>query len=195
MLIKRDVLLIPDSNFPAVTRKAVSGDLLLFLRNAISKPRSIGALIPASQALAIKMAVICHSLKPSALIELGPGTGVITEKIRHLSPKLVEIDSQFSDHLSDKFPELTVFNECAVKFLEKLDSPVGVICSIPLINNPAANEIKAAISRCRTERLLEWVAIYSYGNANPLAGCGFEHEHLVAKVPLNFPPARIWLNS
>jgi phosphatidylethanolamine/phosphatidyl-N-methylethanolamine N-methyltransferase len=194
MLINNDAAPATNSNSHNSSRNSEGGDLLLFIRNAFSKPRSVGALIPASQGLARKIAATCNSLKPSTLIELGPGTGVITEKIGHLNPKLIEIDDQFSNRLREKFPELLVLNECAIEFLGKLDYPVGVICSIPLINNPAANEIKAALSRCRTKGLLDWVVIYSYGNTNPLRGCGFEHEHLVAKISLNFPPARIWLN-
>ncbi len=195
MLMKKTALLSADSSASDTNDPLGSKDFLLFFRNAIINPRSVGALIPASHALSAKMAEICNSLKPSALVELGPGTGVITEKIRHLDPTLVEIDEKFSKRLRKKFPELEVFNECAVAFLENLDQPAGVICSIPLINNPAAKRIKAAIAKSRSAGHLEWVAIYSYGKTNPLNGCGFNNEHLVAKIPFNFPPARIWLNS
>jgi phosphatidylethanolamine/phosphatidyl-N-methylethanolamine N-methyltransferase len=192
---KNSALPIAEPSPPNAGKQARNRDFFLFLRNAIKNPRSVGALIPASQALSAKMAALCDSLQPSALIELGPGTGVITERIRHLDPRLVEIDEKFSERLRGKFPGLQIFNECAVEFLEKLDYPAGVICSIPLINNPAAKKIKAAIARQRSAGLLEWVAIYSYGKTNPLADCGFENEQLVAKIPINFPPARIWLNS
>jgi phosphatidylethanolamine/phosphatidyl-N-methylethanolamine N-methyltransferase len=193
--MKKGALLVNDSKASVLNDSSGRNAAFLFIRNAISNPRTVGALIPASKALSTKIACICYALNPTTLVELGPGTGVITDKILGFKPKLVEIDPKFSNHLQRKFSELEVFNECAIEYLQRIDRPVSIVCSIPLINNPISNEIKSAISRARAAGLLEWILIYSYGRKNPLAGCGFKNEKLIEKVNFNLPPARIWLNS
>lgn len=193
--MKKGALQINESKAVGLNEYSGYSSPFLFLRNAISNPRTVGALIPASQTLSKKIASICLALNPTSLVELGPGTGVITDQIRGFKPKLVEIDPQFSNHLQRKFSELEVFNECAIEYLQRIDFPVSIVCSIPLINNPISNDIKSAISHARAAGLLEWILIYTYGRKNPLAGCGFKNEKLIEKVNFNLPPARIWLNS
>src|SRR5262245_36226603 len=56
-------------------------DLLRFFRTCIEKPGPIGALLPSGKALAQAMARIVGPQIKGPIIELGPGTGPVTEAL------------------------------------------------------------------------------------------------------------------
>lgn len=83
-----------------------------FFRRWVRNPRQVGAVAPSSRQLAIRMV---DELPAGArrVIELGPGTGVMTAALlaRGLSPEgllAVELDPTLHDALLARFPALNV---------------------------------------------------------------------------------------
>src|SRR5262245_21978917 len=56
-------------------------DEVRFIRTWIEKPLSLGAVTPSSRALARTMAGYVDPARPGPIIELGPGTGPVTEAL------------------------------------------------------------------------------------------------------------------
>lgn len=54
---------------------------LLFLKQYITKPRTVGAVLPSSKYLTTKMIENVDFNYSSCIVEYGPGTGVFTERI------------------------------------------------------------------------------------------------------------------
>ena len=86
-----------------------------FLRN----PVQVGALCPSSRALCSTMVSEIGVDTADVIVELGPGTGVITREIvRCMSPNAkliaIELDQTLCEHLRKAFPEVTVCNRPAL---------------------------------------------------------------------------------
>ena len=115
---------------------------LAFALGYLRHPRRVGAIAPASKALAQAILNEVMRSAPGTLIEVGAGTGAIT---RALLPALdraerfmvIERDAGFARLLSRHFPNLEVLNQCATR-LDALDiaarSPVTVVSSLPLLS-------------------------------------------------------------
>lgn len=83
-------------------------DRVLFLSQYIRNPRTIGAIIPSSQALAEKMVESIDFGNAKCIVEYGPGTGVFTQKLvenkREDMPLIViEFNEDLCEVLRDKF--------------------------------------------------------------------------------------------
>lgn len=83
--------------------------LLLFWREAIRKPGSIGAFGPSSPSVARSMTLpLKGHTGPARVLEVGPGTGAVTEAIlEHLNPEdsldMCELNPEFVKLLREKF--------------------------------------------------------------------------------------------
>ena len=133
------------------------------------------------------------SLETLGVIEFGPGTGGITRCLDTHHLTLVEIDETFCELLKKRYPSAHVVNLSAQEFLAQLMTPVAVVSSIPLLNNPHAGAIKQAIADGYRNGLIKKLVTFSYGGKSPFAGCGFAHEHRFKHVLRNMPPANVWI--
>ena len=94
---------------------------LSFIKQYITKPRSVGAVMPSSKHLAAKMICPINFHDARSIVEYGPGTGVFTEQLlRHRNPQtvvlLLETNTTFIDILKSKYenePNLYIINESA----------------------------------------------------------------------------------
>src|SRR4029453_8965823 len=85
------------------------GDEVRFIRTWIEKPLSLGAVTPSSRALARTMAGYIDPARPGPIVELGPGTGPVTEALlaQGIVPSrlvLVEFDPTFCRLLRPRYP-------------------------------------------------------------------------------------------
>lgn len=83
----------------------------LFLRQFARSPRTIGAVVPSSPALAQAMVAPIDFATARTIVEFGPGTGAFTRVIaHHLRPQCrylgIELNGTFCHRLTTEFPRL-----------------------------------------------------------------------------------------
>ncbi len=111
----------------------------VFFRDFISAPVKIGAITQSSNVLA-KAMIDNLALNPRAtVIELGPGTGVLTEQIYEKTNNYLGIEQspRFTQFLNRRFPELDFVNGLAEDGVyhyknNGMSPPDVIICSLPL---------------------------------------------------------------
>ncbi len=177
-------------------------DNLRFLRALIARPKNIGALMPSSPALA---EAIARQIDPHAgpVLELGPGTGVVSEAIlaRGVAPErltLVEYDEDMARHLAERYSRVRVIQGDAFDLDRSLGVPNGspfgaIVSGIPLLNHTVARRQAYVVGLAR--RLMPGAPLiqFSYGPQAPVkAPAGFSVER-TATVLANIPPAKVWV--
>ena len=111
-----------------------------FFKALFLNPRATGALFPSSKYLAYNMANCIDATKPGYILELGPGTGAITNGILESgipAEKLIalELIPDFAEKLQRRFPKITVIRGNAMNLSELLKDkhPIHtIISSLPL---------------------------------------------------------------
>lgn len=97
----------------------------LFLKKFLAKGRTISAAVPSSRSLVDSVLRAVDFSRPSTIVELGAGTGVITEQIlERLQPHhrfvTVENDPDFCEIIRRRFPEVTLLETDVAKIAEPL---------------------------------------------------------------------------
>jgi len=178
-------------------------DELLFLSRLISRPRSIGAIAPSSPALARKIAAQIDPKRPGPVIELGPGTGAVTEALiaRGITfDRLiaVEADPDLARHMRERFPALRVIEGDAFCLdytlpREQTGALAGVVSGLPLLNFPHEHRrslITSALVRIRAGGPF---VQFSYGFTAPVPTDDEMTVERAGLVLANLPPARVWV--
>lgn len=180
-----------------------------FIRAWLDNPMTTGAVSPSGRFLARMMARYVDPERPGPIIELGPGTGPVTEALvaRGISPDrlvLVEYDAAFCRLLARRYPAATIIKGDAYRLQETLagilDEPAAaVVSSLPLLTKPERRRLdllKDAFALMRPDGSF---VQFTYGMVSPIPrnklGYGrasFEAEASPA-VWLNLPPARVWI--
>src|SRR5580658_9292372 len=179
-------------------------DTTLFLQEWIANPQGVGAVAPSSPKLAEAMAQWLPADPDSYVLELGPGTGVVTEALlrrglRQERLVAIEQNSNMTRMLREKFPRAQIITGDAWKMddlLRRRREPVekvgAVISSLPLLNFPLAE----------AERLAEkirgvlgpdgkWVQFtYRIHRLRPRGTSSFQ-LHATKIIWWNLPPARV----
>src|SRR5712675_2425571 len=127
-------------------KKLPLDDEMQFIRSWIEKPLSTGAVMPSSKALARAMARYVDPQSNGPVIELGPGTGPVTQALvqRGVDPKrliLVEFNPDFCRLLRTRYPAATVVQGDAYKLRRVLETYVDVpaaaiVSGLPLVTKP-----------------------------------------------------------
>lgn len=180
------------------------GDSTLFLREWIANPQRTGSVAPSSPQLGAAMARWLPHNRESYVLELGPGTGAVTEALfkhglRQNRLIAIEHNETLAKHLHKRFPHARIVAGDAWdldKILKEGSHPVehvgAVISSLPLLNFPKAKADELARKiRNALEPHGRWVQ-YSYHIAKDRSRGG-EHFNLISSrvVWLNLPPARV----
>lgn len=166
----------------------------VFLNRFLAKPKSVGSLFPSSRHLGRQMVKATEGLPAvDSIVEIGAGTGAITRHLQYLNPVIVEIEEAFALLLRRQFPRLDIRHGCGLQFLQKLESPIGLVISVPLINNPLKQRFIEAIRQGYQSGLIKWCVIYTYGLASPLEEVGFACSKRSKWVVANVPPAHVWV--
>ena len=121
-------------------------DEVRFIRSWIEKPLSMGAVTPSGKVLARTMAHYVDPEIPGPVIELGPGTGAVTEALvqQGVDPArlvLVEFNPSFCRLLRKRYPEATVIQGDAYGIRRLLGSllrepAAAVVSGLPLVTKP-----------------------------------------------------------
>src|SRR5262245_43211134 len=127
-------------------QKNLNRDEFRFFRSLMEKPLTVGAFAPSGKALARVMANYVDPRIAGPIVELGPGTGPVTEALiaRGINPgrlTLVEYDPQFCRHLRQRFPAAHVVQGDAYNLRHTLagvlrEPAAAFVSGLPLFNKP-----------------------------------------------------------
>jgi phosphatidylethanolamine/phosphatidyl-N-methylethanolamine N-methyltransferase len=179
-------------------------DELKFFKGWIDKPRAVGAIIPTSSVTARRMASVIDARSGLPVLEVGPGTGVITKAIlgRGVKPSdlyAVEYSSEFVSHLRRNYPGVNVIEGDGFN----LDRTLGdkrdvvfdcVVSGVPLLNFAVERRVAYLDSLLKRIPTGRPVVQLTYGPKSPIPpGHGdytVEHFHFILR---NIPPTQLWL--
>lgn len=178
-------------------------DNLRFLRALIARPKNIGAVAPSSRALARAIARQIDPNRPGPVLELGPGTGVITAALleRGIAPErltVIEYDPDFATAIAARFHGVHVIQGDAFDLKRTLGARLtepfaGIVSGIPLLNFPMTRRL--AYMEMLAGQLAPGAPLiqFSYGMHAPVVPPPGHSVHCAALVWANLPPARVWV--
>lgn len=186
-----------------VTTRVSRGRLGRFLRSAVKEPLAVGAVAPSSRYLAGLM--VADMGPGSRVIELGAGTGVVTQAILDagVSPDdliVIEQNEEFAELLKERFPEVTVIRANAVSLRHHIAGLAGpadfVVSGLPLLLFPARRKARLLLQAFGALRPGGYFHQFTYGGRCPversvLRSLGLEAS-LMRFTPFNFPPAFVY---
>jgi phosphatidylethanolamine/phosphatidyl-N-methylethanolamine N-methyltransferase len=181
-------------------------DHRLFLSRFIRHPLKVGAVLPSSQALAEAMADQVDVKRKGQVLELGAGTGIVTQALLEagLPPEkltILERDGKLHRLLERRFPGVHTLQGDAAELKSILDfhhvpKVHTVVSSLPLVSFNSA--LRQAILQQVFAVLPEDGTLiqYTYSLSSPVPKrerriLGIEGDAL-ERVWKNVPPARIW---
>ena len=179
-------------------------DEVRFIRSWIEKPLTMGAVTPSGKVLARTMAGYVDPSVPGPVIELGPGTGPVTEALveQGVDPSrlvLIEFNPDFCRLLRARYPDATVIRGDAYALNRvignMLSEPAAAIVSgLPLVTKPLKTRIRLIRDAFRLMQPNAPFVQFTYAVLSPipkeLAGVSKEASE---RIWMNVPPARVWV--
>jgi phosphatidylethanolamine/phosphatidyl-N-methylethanolamine N-methyltransferase len=177
---------------------------LKFFKNWIDMPKAVGAIVPTSSITARKMASVVNPASDLPVLELGPGTGVITKAILQAGIKpenlwSIEYSADFVEHLREHYPAVNVIHGDAFDLNKTLGDKAdqrfdSVVSAVPLLSFPVPQRIayvEALLDRLPVGRPVVQIT-YSPRSPVPAHKGNYVVEHLDL-VLRNIPPAQLWI--
>ena len=179
-------------------------DEVRFLRSWIEKPLHVGAVMPSGRLLARTMAHYVDPYADGPVVELGPGTGAITNALidHGIDQKrlvLVEYNPGFCALLRDRYPQAKVVQGDAYTLRDTLwnvlSAPATAIVSgLPLVTKPMMTRLKlirdAFLALAPGAPFVQFT--YSVVPPIPRSLPGVSTE-ASERIWMNLPPARVWV--
>lgn len=189
-------------------KKSSLADSARFIRQWVENPRLIGAVSPSGPALAKAMASYVDLKKEGPIIELGPGTGPVTQALlaRGIAPErlvLVEYEQGFCHLLAERYPGVQIVQGDAYSLKNTLQNklsaqPITVVSSLPLLVRPERDRVELLHQAFELMGPDGLFIQFTYGlTKSPMP----MHAHSItgayvgkgsAPILLNIPPARVW---
>lgn len=175
-----------------------------FLRSWIERPLLTGALTPSGRILAQTMASYVDPRRPGPVVELGPGTGPVTDALikRGIEQErlvLVEYNPDFCVLLKRRFPRATIVQGDAYGagdiLAEIVSAPcAGILSSLPLLTKPPEQRIELLAAMHGLLGESAPFVQFTYGMKPPIpAESSLYSAASSERIWLNFPPARVWV--
>jgi phosphatidylethanolamine/phosphatidyl-N-methylethanolamine N-methyltransferase len=179
-------------------------DEVRFIRSWIERPLTIGAVTPSSKILARTMARYVDPNSNGPVVELGPGTGPVTEALMEagIAPSrlvLVEFNPAFCRILRSRYPEATLVEGDAYSLRRLLEAlllqpAAAVVSGLPLVTKPIRQRLR--LIRDALDLMVPGAPFvqFTYSVAAPLPRRlgGFSVESS-ERIWMNIPPARVWV--
>jgi phosphatidylethanolamine/phosphatidyl-N-methylethanolamine N-methyltransferase len=196
---------MPSHTFVRVEKKPLRlDDEMQFIRSWIEKPLRTGAVMPSSRALARVMVRYVDPQSSGPVIELGPGTGPVTEAlVEHgIDPArliLVEFNPDFCRLLRTRYPAATVVQGDAYRLRRLLETTVrepaaAMVSGLPLVTKPLRTRLRLISDAMGLLKEGAPFVQFTYAMVPPipkaLSGIKAEASELIW---LNLPPARVWV--
>ena len=175
-----------------------------FLRLWLERPLAIGAVTPSGKALARTMASYVDPRIPGPVVELGPGTGPVTDALirRGVAQDrliLIEFNPEFCQLLKRRFPKATIIQGDAYDLGETLsdvlhEPAAATVSSLPLFTKPMDDRLdllEAAQTMMRPDAPF---IQFTYAVVPPIpARSNAYRAHGSKRIWRNLPPARVWV--
>ena len=179
-------------------------DEVRFIRSWFEKPLTMGAISPSGKLLARTMASYVDPSVPGPVIELGPGTGPVTEALveQGVDPSrlvLVEFNPDFCRLLRMRYPDATVIRGDAYSLRRMLGSMLeqpaaAIVSGLPLVTKPLKTRVRLIREAFRLMQPNAPFVQFTYAVMPPipkaLAGVRTEASE---RIWMNVPPARVWV--
>ena len=179
-------------------------DEVRFIRSWLDKPLATGAVTPSGRFLARAMARHVDIDIPGPVVELGPGTGPITEALvdRGVDPSrlvLVEFNPVFCRLLRSRYPQATVVQGDAYNLKRLLENilpqpAAAVVSGLPLLTKPIRTRVRLINDVFQLSPDASFIQ-FTYSMTTPPIPKGLARVETEAsdRIWLNFPPARVWV--
>jgi len=179
-------------------------DEVRFIRSWLERPLSTGAVTPSGKILARAMASYVDPHSDGPVVELGPGTGPVTEALVEagVAPSrlvLVEFNPAFCRILRARYPDATVVQGDAYSLRRLLETlliqpAAAVVSGLPLVTKPIKQRLR--LIRDALDLMVPGAPFvqFTYSVAAPLPKRlgGFAVE-ASERIWMNLPPARVWV--
>ncbi len=190
---------------PGGARRRGLADSARFLKTLVAAPRLTGAVAPSGRALARAMAAAIGSPSNGLVVELGPGTGPVTQSLIETGVAskrlvLIEYDPGFCRMLERRFEGVRVIQGDAYDLPRTLASfsgePVAaIVSSLPLLNQPPPRRTKLIADAFALMGPAGVFVQFTYGLQSPIPreACADRYSALRSRpILLNLPPAFVW---
>jgi phosphatidylethanolamine/phosphatidyl-N-methylethanolamine N-methyltransferase len=185
-------------------KKIQSLDEVHFIRSWLEKPLSTGAVTSSSKLLARTMAGYVDPEIAGPVIELGPGTGPVTEALvsQGIDPArlvLVEFNPTFCRLLRVRYPTATVVQGDAYGLQRLLGTllrqpAAAVVSGLPLFTKPPKMRLRLVQEAFALMAPQAPFIQFTYAMVPPipkaLSGVTAEASE---RIWMNLPPARVWV--
>jgi len=175
-----------------------------FFKGMMQGPKLVGAIVPTSSVTAKRMASVIEPKSGLPVLELGPGTGVITKQIlaRGVPPEKivsVEYSEDFYRRLVEDYAGVNFIHGDAFDLKNSLGAFADktfdcVISAVPMLSFPM--ETRIALLEDLLSRIPEGrpVVQITYGPVSPIIAkpdrYHIQHFDFVVR---NIPPAQLWI--
>jgi phosphatidylethanolamine/phosphatidyl-N-methylethanolamine N-methyltransferase len=178
-------------------------DQVRFLKSWIEHPLKTGAVAPSGKPLARALAGAIDISVPGPVIELGPGTGVVTEALieRGLPQErilAVEYNPDFVTLLRKRFPRATILNGDAYAVGDIVrevtrERCAAAVSSLPLFTQPPEKRVRM-VTECFDLMAPGGPFVqFSYALVSPVPkNIPGMTVSISDWILLNVPPARVW---
>src|SRR6202453_4259553 len=179
-------------------------DEVRFIRSWLERPLTVGAVTPSGKILARTMARYVDPDSDGPVVELGPGTGPVTEALVQagVAPSrlvLVEFNPTFCRILRSRYPDATLVQGDAYSMRRLLETlllqpAAAVVSGLPLVTKPI--KMRLRLIRDAFGLMLPGAPFvqFTYSVASPLPRRfgGFSVE-ASERIWMKIPPARVWV--
>jgi phospholipid N-methyltransferase len=183
------------------TNKAQTPAWLLFAREILRNPRIMGAGLPSTPRLARAMANFVPMIENELVVELGAGTGIVTQALlqRGIVPeRLIAIEQAhtLTEYLHQRYPQVKIINGDALHLSQLLGNDsqkvTTIVSSLPFrslphgIGHGIIEQIKAILPK--NGLLIQ----FTYDISGRTQFLPSEFQRVSHKIVWrNFPPARV----
>jgi len=178
-----------------------------FIAAWLRSPLKIGALLPSSRSLARAMAAEVDIEKPGVIVELGAGTGAVTQALLQvgIAPArlvVIERDERLHALMSAQFPHLNVLCADAAQ-MDTVLAELGIagisaiVSSLPLLSMPRL--VRQAIEHHMLTLIGDdgLLIQFTYGPRSPISRHQLRKYQMQGRrmklVVANVPPAHVWV--
>ena len=179
-------------------------DEVRFIRSWLDKPITMGSVTPSGKVLARAMARYVEVETPGPVIELGAGTGPVTQALvdHGVEPSrlvLVEFNPSFCRLLRTRYPDATVIQGDAYRIQHLLggllrEKAAALVSGLPLVTKPF--KVRQRLMREAFDLMVPGAPFiqFTYAMVPPIPNRPAEVSAKPSElIWQNFPPARVWV--